>query len=119
MAGLTAPFPYYGGKRRWADEIWDRFGDVEVYSEPFAGSLAVLLARPHSPRSEVVCDTNGHICNFWRAIKNAPEETASYADWPTVHQDLTARHKWLVTWGLEHAPQLSNDPDYFDAKAAG
>ena len=52
---MKAPFPYYGGKRLLASCIWDRLGHVDVYAEPFAGSLAVLLAsEPH--KMEIVCD---------------------------------------------------------------
>ena len=117
---LTAPFPQYGGKRRWASDIWQRLGDPTVYVEPFAGSLAVLLSRPTGAgEREIVCDTNGHICNFWRAVTQDPEAVAHYADWPTFHQDLTARHKWLRDWGAEHAAEITEDPEYCDAKAAG
>jgi DNA adenine methylase len=37
---------YFGGKSRVAPQVWERFGDVANYVEPFAGSLAVLLGRP-------------------------------------------------------------------------
>ena len=116
---LSAPFPYYGGKSRWSGEIWARFGRADVYAEPFAGSLAVLLANPSPAPREVVCDKDGLICNFWRSLKADPEATAHWADYPTIHQDLTARHKWLRRWGREHASQLVEDAEYFDAKAAG
>lgn len=53
---LRAPFPWFGGKRRVAGIVWPRLGDVSTYNEPFAGSLAVLLARPHTPRVETVND---------------------------------------------------------------
>ncbi len=43
---LKAPFPYFGGKSRVADEVWRRFGNPKTYVEPFCGSCAVLLARP-------------------------------------------------------------------------
>ena len=116
--GLTAPFPWYGGKRRWADRIIARFGAVDVYSEPFAGSLAVLLASaPH--KREVVCDTDGGICNFWRALAADPDQVAHWADYPTIHDDLTARHRYLVRWVVDHADDLRNDPAYYDAKVAG
>lgn len=39
-----------------ADIVWSRLGDVATYNEPFAGSLAVLLERPHPPRIETVND---------------------------------------------------------------
>ena len=117
--GLTAPFPYYGGKRRWINDVWQRFRDPDVYIEPFAGSCAILLGRPEPCRREVVCDLNGFICNFWRAVRDDPDLVAHYADYPTVHQDLTARHRWLIQWGQEHRERLSEDPDWYDAKAAG
>ena len=119
MVAVTAPFPYHGGKGRWAADIWDRFGAADVYAEPFAGSLAVLLAAPTPARREVVCDSDGHICNFWRAVQHDPEAVARHADWPTIHQDLTARHTWLRRWGAEHAERLSSDPEFFDSRAAG
>ena len=90
-----------------------------MYIEPFAGSLAVLLANPHPAQREVACDMDGLICNFWRAIRSDPEAVAHYADYPTIHQDLTARHRWLVQWAAEHSQQLSANPLYFDAQAAG
>lgn len=118
---LSAPFPYYGGKRRWADTVLKAFGDERraVYIEPFFGSGAVLLANPEPYAREIVCDIHGHIANFWRAIRDDPEQVAYYADWPTIHQDLTARHKWLVNWARDNSAKLSDDPDYYDAKAAG
>lgn len=116
---LTSPFPYYGAKSRWASDIWERFGRPDVYAEPFAGSLAVLLRCPHPARREVVCDLDGMIANFWRALQADPEAVARHADYPTIHQDLTARHRWLVRWAAEHSERLSADPRYFDAEAAG
>ena len=110
--------PYYGGKAQWAEDVWARLGKVTVYVEPFAGSLAVLLASPPHQR-EIVCDTNGHICNFWRALRQDPEAVAYHADYPTFHQDLTARHTWLVQWAREHAALLPQDPDWYDPRAAG
>ena len=90
-----------------------------MYAEPFAGSLAVLLAAPSPAAREIVCDTDGLLCNFWRAIKTAPDETAYWADYPTIHQDLTARHGHLIAWREEAAARLSEDPDFCDPKMAG
>ena len=66
---LRAPFPWFGGKSKVADLVWDRQGDVDNYVEPFAGSLAVLLARPHAPTIETVNDVDGLLVNFWRAVQ--------------------------------------------------
>ena len=46
---LKAPFPWFGGKSLVADIVWQRFGDIPNYVEPFFGSGAVLLGRPHAP----------------------------------------------------------------------
>lgn len=116
---IRAPFPYYGGKALWAETVWQHFGKVDVYAEPFAGSLAVLLNNPSPARREVVCDTDSLICNFWRALINDPEATAHYADWPAFHPDLTSRHKWLIAWRLEHAHRLMDDAEFYDCKVAG
>ena len=119
---LKAPFPYSGGKSRWSKIIWPRLGTGRsspiVYVEPFAGSLAVLLAsEPHE--REIVCDTSGHIVNFWRAVQWYPDEVAKYADWPTFHDDLTARHRWLRKWSVDMSHQLRSNPTWCDPKAAG
>ena len=119
MPRLLAPFPYYGGKSRWAETVWESLGDVEIYSEPFAGSLAVLLRRPPYRGREVVCDTEGHVVNFWRALRAAPAEVAYHADYPSFQDDLTARHGWLREWARECSDRLTVDPEYYDTKAAG
>src|SRR5213595_2064073 len=95
---LKAPFPWFGGKRRVAHIVWERFGNVPNYVEPFAGSLAVLLARPSGWRgSETVNDADGFIANFWRALAANPEGVAEHADWPVNENDQHARHVWLVS----------------------
>ena len=43
MNAIAVPFPWFGGKRKVAAEVWSRFGTVANYVEPFFGSGAVLL----------------------------------------------------------------------------
>ena len=116
---LQAPFPWFGGKSRAADLIWPRFGDVPNYVEPFAGSLAVLLARPHAPQIETVNDKDGFIANFWRAVQADPKAVAHHADWPVNENDQHARHVWLVGQRETLTARLEGDPDYYDPKIAG
>ena len=33
LGRLAAPFPYFGGKSRWIDLVWERIGKVGVWSE--------------------------------------------------------------------------------------
>ena len=48
MAQLKAPFPWFGGKSRVAGAVWDRFGPVKNYVEPFFGSGAAATTRQRS-----------------------------------------------------------------------
>jgi hypothetical protein len=120
---LRAPYPYFGGKSAVADMVWDRLGDVRNYVEPFAGSLAVLLRRPHWPwecnRIETVNDADCFLANFWRALQADPEAVAEHCDWPVNEADLHARHLWLVNEGVKHVERLRTEPEYYDAKIAG
>lgn len=115
---LKAPFPWFGGKSRVASLVWERFGPVPNYVEPFAGSLAVMLGRPHPPRIETVNDIDCYLSNFWRAVKYAPDDVAAWADDPVNESDLHARHLWLVN-REKFRELMKTDPDYFDAKIAG
>lgn len=121
---MKAPFPWFGGKRRVADIVWQALGDVDNYVEPFAGSLAVLLERPldHggiATGAETVNDKDAYVANFWRAVTLAPDEVAKHADWPVNETDLFARHLWLVNEGKERIARMEADPDFYDAKVAG
>ena len=119
---LAAPFPYFGGKRRAAARIWQALGDPAGYVEPFAGSAAVLLARPpfKGRRVETLNDADGWLVNTWRAIQLSPAEVARHAWGPVAEIDYHARLAWLqqrrtsdlVAW-------MEGDPEAHDAKAAG
>ena len=115
---MKSPFPYFGGKSKIATAIWQRFGNVPNYVEPFAGSLAVLLNRPHEPKTETVNDIDCYIANFWRALRCDPEGLAEWADWPVNEADLHSRHLWLLQRS-EFRQLMKTDPDYFDVKIAG
>ena len=117
---LTAAFPYPGGKRGAAAKVWERFGVVENYIEPFAGSLAVLLANPNgAAQREIVGDLDGMVTNAWRAIRHAPEETAWWACYPSSHLDLIARKAWLLKELPQLVESLVGDPFYYDSQLAG
>ena len=122
MNALAAPFPYFGGKRRAAPLVWQALGDPSGYVEPFAGSAAVLLARPAftGRRVETINDADGWLVNTWRALQLSPDAVAAHAFGPVIEIDYHARLAWLqerrtpelVSW-------LEGDPEAHDAKAAG
>ena len=107
-----------------APEIWRRFGNVANYVEPFFGSGAVLLGRPHwrpdgKRLVETVNDADGLLTNFWRAVAADPEAVAHHAAWPVNEIDMRARHAWLVGEREAITASLTADPLWFDPRAAG
>ena len=70
---LKPPFAYYGGKTTLAPKIAEMLPEHDHYVEPFAGSLAVLLAKDPS-KIETVNDLDGHIVTFWRALRERADE---------------------------------------------
>lgn len=69
------PFAYYGGKANLADRIVSLLPSHKHYVEPFAGSLAVLFAKPQS-QVETVNDLDGDLMTFWRVLRDQPDELA-------------------------------------------
>ncbi len=70
---LKPPFTYFGGKLKLAERIATLLPGHEHYIEPFAGSLAILLAKPPS-RMETVNDLDGDLMNFWRMLRERPAD---------------------------------------------
>ena len=119
---LKAPFPYFGGKSKVAHLVWQYFGDVPNYVEPFFGSGAVLLNRPILPgadyKTETVNDADCYLSNFWRALSHDPDGVAQAADWPVNEIDILARHKWLIAQD-DFRVLMVADPEYYNVKIAG
>jgi site-specific DNA-adenine methylase len=104
-----------------AAAIWARLGDTPNYVEPFMGSAAVLLARPHdlTGKTETANDIDGFLTCSYRAIQYAPDEVAYYCDRPVNEIDLTAYHLWLKSLRTDLTERLFADPFYYDAQVAG
>lgn len=112
---LKAPFPWPGGKSDIAPAVWARFGQPDNFVEAFAGSSAMLLARPGGAHAtETVNDLDGLLINAYRAITYAPDETAAWCDWPVSEADLTSRHLYLKAAREELTQRLFGDPFYCD-----
>lgn len=88
---LKPPFAYYGGKTTLAPQIAKLLPEHDHYVEPFAGSLAVLLAKEPSPM-ETVNDLDGDLMTFWRVLRDHREEL-EYACKHTPH----SREEYLAS----------------------
>ena len=71
--------PYHGGKRGYGKGEWIAsnlpWERQSTYVEPFAGMLGVLLAR-RPVKIELVNDLNERVVNWWRAVRDQPQEFA-------------------------------------------
>jgi len=117
---LSAPFPYFGGKKSIASIVWQALGQPAHYLEPFFGSGAVLLARPGGAQgTETVNDKDGFIANVWRGIQFSPDEVAKWCDWPINHADLCSRRAELIRNEERLLQNLIADPKWHDPVLAG
>lgn len=109
-------------------QIWQRFGDVNNFVDPFFGGGSSLWGNPKfdwktgnwagPATTETVNDIDGWVANFWRAVKHDAPAVAEWADNPVNENDLHARHIWLVNTPPD-VERLNGEPDYYDAKKAG
>ncbi|WP_055477653.1 DNA adenine methylase [Sphaerimonospora mesophila] len=70
---MKPPIPYYGSKQTLGPDIARLLPAHEHYVEPYAGSLAVLLAKRPS-RMETVNDIDQDLMVFWRVLRENPLE---------------------------------------------
>ncbi|MFC8873194.1 DNA adenine methylase [Streptomyces ardesiacus] len=72
---MKPPFPYYGAKGRLAPWIVGHMPrEHRVYVEPFAGSAAVLFARPRPAAHEILNDLDGNVVTFFRVLRDREQE---------------------------------------------
>jgi DNA adenine methylase len=113
---ITSPLKTHGGKHYQARRIVAMMPRHLHYVEPFAGGLAVLLARdPDDPRlwladmsgqrgvSEVVNDLNSRLMNFWRVLQG--EDT-----FPRFLRQVQAIPLSRAEWEAAHAHRYGADP---------
>jgi DNA adenine methylase len=70
MSGLVPPLKWHGGKHYLAGRIVSLMPPHIHFVEPYAGGLAVLLAKSPDGVSEVVNDLDGRLTNFWKVLQN-------------------------------------------------
>jgi DNA adenine methylase len=108
---VKPPFPYFGAKGTVADHIVRLLPEHVHYVEPYAGSLAVLLAKP-PVRMETVNDLDRDLMLFWQVLRDRPDDLArvclltphSRSEYARCRSDLSgpgddlerARRVWVV-----------------------
>ena len=105
---MSELFPYMGGKFYLADFILSFLPEHRCYAEPFAGSLAVLLAKTPS-EVETANDTNREIVNFYRVLREAGEcePLLRRLEW-LLEMSPVARSQfrdWVIEWNQGWRPQ--------------
>lgn len=118
---LKPPFAYYGGKTTLAPIIAGLLPPHDHYVEPFAGSLAVLLAKDPVGR-ETANDLDGDLVTFWRVLRDRPGDLAraamltphsraeylASADLDVTDDVERARRVWVrLTQGRSHSMKPS------------
>lgn len=97
---MKPPLVYFGGKTKLASRIVAVLPPHRHYVEPYAGSLAVLLAKPLS-LMETANDLDQSITTFWRVLRDRPRELAR-ACALTPH----SRAEWEDCWDVDAGDEL-------------
>ncbi|AFH21726.1 DNA adenine methyltransferase [environmental Halophage eHP-8] len=87
MNQLRGTFPYPGSKTTYANWIIDQIPEHHLYVEPFGGAASVLAAKPRS-EIEVYNDINGDCVDFFRAVKDNPDELKRWVEYTPFSREL-------------------------------
>ncbi len=80
---ISSPFKWVGGKSRLRKYVIEKLPTHTCYVEPFAGAAWVLFGKPPSD-VEILNDINEELINFFRVIKEQPEELIASFEWELV-----------------------------------
>lgn len=130
----TGTFAYPGSKTTYASWIIDHFPDHHLYVEPFGGAASVLVAKPRSD-IEVYNDLNGDCVEFFRAVRNNPEElqrwvehtpysrqlfeeyVEAYPEWPDKLVERAGRFFYTQCAAFGGKGVITDSPTYCVAKS--
>lgn len=80
---INSPFKWVGGKSRLRKQIVALLPPHTCYVEPFSGAAWVLFAKPPSD-VEVLNDIDQELTNFFRVVKDKPNELIASFQWELV-----------------------------------
>lgn len=116
---VNSPIKWVGGKSRLRKQIVALLPPHTCYLEPFAGAAWVLFAKPPSD-VEILNDIDQELINFFRVVREKPEEFVDSFEWelvsraefdrlasldPTQLNDIQRAHRFyyliMAGWGGE------------------
>lgn len=130
---MTGTFAYPGSKTTYAGWIIDHIPEHHLYVEPFGGAASVLVAKPRSD-IEVYNDLNGDCVDFFRAVRDRPDElerwvehtpysrqlfeeyVESYPDWPEDLVERAGRFAYTQTAAFGNKGIIANSSTFKVAK---
>lgn len=80
---VNSPFKWVGGKSRLRRHIIPLLPPHTCYVEPFAGAAWVLFGKPPSD-VEVINDIDQELINFFRVVRDCPEQLIASFEWNLV-----------------------------------
>ena len=118
---MNPVFTYPGGKRRMLKYILPVIPQHDTYIEPFAGGLAVFLAKGRA-KVEVINDLNDEVSGFYLYVREHLDALLSEMDWYLHSVEIFARlreNKGLTElqkvtrWYLLKVSSFSGFSDYY------
>ncbi|HLK58073.1 MAG TPA: DNA adenine methylase [Chthonomonadaceae bacterium] len=97
---INSPFKWVGGKSRLRKQIINLFVPHTCYLELFSGAAWVLFGKKPSP-VEVINDIDQDLINFFRVVKNRPEDLIASFEWELVARAEFERLALLDTSQLD------------------
>jgi len=80
---MNSPIKWVGGKSRLRKQIIELLPPHTCYVEPFAGAAWVLFGKPPS-EVEILNDIDQELVNFFRVVKEKPEQLIQSFEWELV-----------------------------------
>lgn len=112
---MNSPFKWVGGKSRLRKFIIPILPEHSCYVEPFAGAAWVLFGKPPSD-VEIINDIDQELINFFRIIKEKPEDLIASFEWELVSR---AEFERLASMDLSQASDIQRAHRFFYIIMAG
>ena len=96
---MNSPIKWMGGKYRLRKTIVKMLPKHVCYCEPFGGAGWVLFEKPPS-KVEVYNDINSELVNFFRVVRDKPEQLIRAFDYLLISREIFEKFKALNLLGV-------------------